>query len=422
MKNTNRAIDAALKARDSRLARRSVVSIAGSLGALSKRWLRREDRYRRRAVSFLVGRSGFTREMADQMLDAIFSEMTTTGLRRLLRSEIGDARALDTFRPHKGSGSMRRAFGPRLITHVFSANVPNPAILSFVFGMLVKSVNLGKLSRRDAGFLEVYLQSLRSHDAELAASNVLLPPADERSLDAAFARSDLAVVYGHAETIEAVKRRLPISCGLAAYGPRTSFSVILASSMVGPKLAASARATARDVWMLDQRGCLSPSTVFVQSGARATADRFAQALSDELGRLGSGLIACDAFDARRLGEQRTIRFLKGEAFSSFGKNGWSVLFAQRPELHSFRPARVVYVHPFRDLAQLDPILRAEAGRLQAASVEGSTVERARAAEFLADLGVNRICRAGRMQNPPLTWNHDGRPNLAGWLRWADLEN
>jgi hypothetical protein len=26
-----------------------------------------------------------------------------------------------------------------------------------------------------------------------------------------------------------------------------------------------------------------------------------------------------------------------------------------------------------------------------------------------------------MQNPPLTWRHDGRPSLGDLVRWTDLE-
>jgi hypothetical protein len=39
---------------------------------------------------------------------------------------------------------------------------------------------------------------------------------------------------------------------------------------------------------------------------------------------------------------------------------------------------------------------------------------------LANIGVNRVCRIGQMQRPPLTWQHDGRPNLADLVRWTDL--
>ena len=40
---------------------------------------------------------------------------------------------------------------------------------------------------------------------------------------------------------------------------------------------------------------------------------------------------------------------------------------------------------------------------------------------LSNAGVTRICRIGSMQNPPLTWRHDGRPGLAELITWTDFE-
>jgi hypothetical protein len=37
------------------------------------------------------------------------------------------------------------------------------------------------------------------------------------------------------------------------------------------------------------------------------------------------------------------------------------------------------------------------------------------------LGVSRFCPAGRMQYPPLTWHHEGRPVLADLVTWIDAE-
>ncbi len=40
---------------------------------------------------------------------------------------------------------------------------------------------------------------------------------------------------------------------------------------------------------------------------------------------------------------------------------------------------------------------------------------------LARWGATRVCPLGQMQNPPLTWRHDGRPPLADLVTWTDLE-
>jgi hypothetical protein len=49
----------------------------------------------------------------------------------------------------------------------------------------------------------------------------------------------------------------------------------------------------------------------------------------------------------------------------------------------------------------------------------------RAEELVTELarwGVTRVCPVGEMQNPPLTWRHDGRPALADLVTWTDWES
>jgi hypothetical protein len=43
------------------------------------------------------------------------------------------------------------------------------------------------------------------------------------------------------------------------------------------------------------------------------------------------------------------------------------------------------------------------------------------AAALAAAGVERVCRLGWMQRPPLGWRRDGRPTLADLVRWVDGE-
>ena len=43
------------------------------------------------------------------------------------------------------------------------------------------------------------------------------------------------------------------------------------------------------------------------------------------------------------------------------------------------------------------------------------------ARKLASWGATRVCPLGQMQNPPLTWRHDGRPALGDLVTWVDWE-
>ena len=58
------------------------------------------------------------------------------------------------------------------------------------------------------------------------------------------------------------------------------------------------------------------------------------------------------------------------------------------------------------------------------STAGLGADGRRASELALELarwGVTRVCPLGRMQRPPLTWRHDGRPALGDLLAWTTLE-
>jgi hypothetical protein len=61
------------------------------------------------------------------------------------------------------------------------------------------------------------------------------------------------------------------------------------------------------------------------------------------------------------------------------------------------------------------------GKVSTVGLAATEAEAHRIALELARWGVTRICRIGQMQDPPLTWRHDGRPVLADLVTWTDWE-
>ena len=83
--------------------------------------------------------------------------------------------------------------------------------------------------------------------------------------------------------------------------------------------------------------------------------------------------------------------------------------------------RFIHVKPASDLEEA--LRQAERVRCQVSTVglAATPDQAASMAQSLARWGVSRICSLGSMQNPPLTWRHDGRPALADLVRWTDWE-
>ncbi len=408
---------------------RSTASIIKTLGALSSRWLNPQYPFRKKAVRKLVQKSRFSEAMAEALLDALFQELTAPKLTQLLKSEIGNPEVLDGFRKNPLTGVQHFAQGPKRITHIFSGNMPNPSITSFVLGMLVKSVNMGKLSSKDEGFLEIYLESLKSCDQKLAASNFLIDPKNRKALWEAMETSDLVVAYGSNANLKEIQKSVPAGTPFIAYGHRVSFGLFMKEALTPKNSSLLAKESARDIWMADQRGCLSPLVIFAQKGGKVSVLNFAEELAKALAKLSGNKPHTPPYD--RVVRAQTnlnsyhMKQVAGEKVRFWGSSPrgvWGVFYDEKiQELALSQGGQEIYVKAFSRVEDVFKVISPLKKYLQAVALEAAPGHQKALATQLSSLGVNRITRAGRMQSPPITWHHDGKPNLAQWLTWTDLE-
>ncbi len=307
-------------------------------------------------------REEFPGAMGEALLDGLFSEMTGAKLLALLS------------RP---PGPFGKA-GGKLVLHVLPANVPNPGVTSVTLGLLARSANAVKVSKRDAGLLRVYLESLRAHDASLAGA-VSVFSSHRRALEFA-PKAALVIVYGSDETVRHLRRHASKKAVFLGYGHRVSVAVF-AKEALGNR---AARAAAYDAWMVDRRGCMSPDVFFAEEGGKTSPRAFAAAIRVETEKLrGVKPSFARALRLRAAQGRERIRAAKGETLS-----------ADAP------------VRAFRNVKDLLKALSRYRGKLQVVAVEGPPSFRRLLAAPLRRLGAARVCRAGRMQRPPLSWDHE----------------
>ena len=170
-----------------------------------------------------------------------------------------------------------------------------------------------------------------------------------------------------------------------------SFGIYAKEVLNKKNLTMLAKKTAYDIWMVDQRGCLSPAEVFIESGGEVSLAGFSKALTKATERL-------FALKAWRLPDRLGKKHILG-----------------------VRGRKIVSVRLVKNLESISKILKPLEKYLQAVSLEANPVRRKIIANRLSAFDVNRICRAGEMQRPPITWHHDGKFNLASWVNWTDLE-
>ncbi|MDE0731359.1 MAG: hypothetical protein OSB36_10570, partial [Longimicrobiales bacterium] len=190
----------------------------------------------------------------------------------------------------------------------------------------------------------------------------------------------------------------------------------------------TARDIARAVAVFDQRGCVSPRSIYVESGGDITPEAFAGYLASALEAIENDLPGGDLEleEAAALHQVRGAAELLAAAGSPVGiyhggRAFWTVIFDPDSELRCNHVGRVVRVEPIENLSDLINRLSPDKGHLQSVGVAGVGADLEELAEELGRIGVSRIAKFSELPFPPPSWHHDGGSPLRDLVHWVDLE-
>lgn len=416
-------------ARERLLPHRTTDKIIAAIAQAAANWQHADYPWRLSAYHHAPGYTGFSEQMIGQILDLTFGALTVDALGELVDRELGNRRVLDEFCQ---LGRVKtRARGPRLITHVLGGSIPQPGIVSLCCGLLLRSANLVKVSSHDPIFPVLFVESLREVDPELAGliSIVAWSRDDLAVTQAAFSESDAVVAYGDDSTIATLRSLTGPQTRFIGYGHKASLAVIAKEAMTAEHLPALAEAAAFDASVYDQQGCLSPHVFYVEEGGELGPRRFALALSEAMAayqaRVPRGVLA--AAEAAEMstvltGYQFRAQVDKRVAVWTSGyPTSWAVIYDDDPAFAPSSLNRLVFVKPTDGFKRVLNSLSRFGASISTVGIAPMHERAMGFANDLAKLGVHRVCPVGLMQRPPLTWHHDGRPNLSDLVHWMDIE-
>jgi hypothetical protein len=415
-----------------RLARYPIGDIIDVIDQAVQRWLDPDDVYRQQAETLLPIITRYSPPMIRHGLDTLLHTFRKPNLWRLLQAELGDPLVLDTFRPRPGTDSATRAYGPRLITHIFSGNVPGLSAWSLICALLTKSASLGKNASEEPLFAALFARSLWEVCPEVGACLAVTwwKGGDTGLEAAAFARADAVIAYGSETSIGDIQARVPPAARFLAYGHKLSFGLIGREYLRPDQAKRVAQQAAYGVSVFDQQGCVSPHLLYVEQGGAVSPKDFAVLLAEEMAVVHATLPRgplplADSAAIRHLRGAYETRQLIDDAVLLLGSEtgtAWTVIYEERAPFTPSCLNRTIRVHPVADLTthvcqDLAPVQT----YLQTAGVAVDASRLPALAEALGRLGVTRLCPLDRMPWPALTWHHDGRCNLLDLLRWTDIE-
>ncbi len=325
------------------LASRSTHSLVKVLSEVAEGWLNPHYPFRQLALDQGPDATGFSRATLASGLEAFFGKLNAENLNALLLQELGHRQRLDQMVATPAEEKARlaaMATGPELLVHIAPGNVPNPALMSIVLGVLARSAQFVKCARHAALLPRLFAHSLYDADPKLASSlEVAEWRGGEASLETAlFNEADCVTATGSDETLVDVRRRLPGSVRFLGYGFRVSFGYICHEVLAGFGMKKIVARAANDVIAWDQLGCLSPHLFYVEHGGEVSAEGFAELLAEELAKReaaeprGKVAVETSALIAARRDfyKVRPAHSAETRLWSSENSPAWTVVYEARP--------------------------------------------------------------------------------------------
>jgi len=413
------ACDTLKRNREKYLLPRSTDDMVKLLCEVGAEWLRPENKFRRVALESGPEQTGFSSAILEKGLDSFFRRFTPENLQALIAQDLGDAPTRHFWH------------GPEFLVHVAAGNIPNPALMSLALGLLTRSAQFMKCASGAAFLPRLFAHSIYELDPKLGAC---LELAEWRGghLDletALFAHADCVTATGSDETLAAIRSRLPAKTRFLGYGQRVSFGFVAREVLREETIAEVVAHAADDVIAWDQNGCLSPHVFYVEERGAIESDKFASLLAAELMKREAGeprgkiSVEESAAIASRRAMYETLAAHRGDVklWASQNSTAWTAVFEHETRFRFSPLNRFVFVKPVPDLAAVLQGVDEVHGKASTIGLAAPPEKMKELASNLARWGATRICPLGQMQNPPLTWRHDGRPALGDLVTWTDFE-
>jgi hypothetical protein len=303
--------------------------------------------------------------------------------------------------------------------------------MSIALGVLTRSAQFVKCASGASFLPRLFAHSLYEAEPKLGACLEIAEWRGGRAdiEKALFEEADCVTATGSDEALAAIRHHVPLRARFLGYGHRLSFAYIASEALTGFQAKKTAARAAADVVAWNQLGCLSPHVIYVEHGGGVAVEQFAEMLADELSKreqseprgevsteTAATIASRRAFYEVRAAHSPDTRFWRSE-----NSTAWTVVYEADARFQLSCLNRFIYVKGVSDLKTTLENASAISGKVSTVGIAANEEKSRELAAQLAAWGVARICPLGQMQNPPLTWRHDGRPALGHLVTWVDWE-
>jgi Acyl-CoA reductase (LuxC) len=397
------------------------LAVARTLAKTIDAWRDHSYAPRRAVVSAIAAAWGFSEQVLEASLDALFAPFTADALAAFASA----SQSSSCTTPVKHDRPIE------ILGMVMPGNLPGAGLHEVLIGLIRRRSLMLKTSVAEPIFFAAFARSIRQFDRILSGRIAVFNWSRDRDelTNSMQANCDRICAFGDDETLHYLKAvdgsggQVAIDADAARFGFGERYSgayvsIDATTSDSGLPLAVSR--LAHDITLFEQAGCLSPHHIFVE--AKSSADdthrhtrQFAADLASALHSLSAVLPSPvrlgleTAASLRRARETARWRMLGGEPVGLWESPGlgWTVIYDQRAGFTPSPGYRTVTVSPVKGLQDFAQRMTPVDGRVEAFALAGSDFDLKGVREHLGKIGASYLCAPGMMQSPPLDWRHGG---------------
>ncbi|MBC5829855.1 MAG: hypothetical protein GIW98_06635 [Candidatus Eremiobacteraeota bacterium] len=396
--------------------------IIDAVSDAAARWRDADFPPRVRVTAALIARTAYCAPMVEYALDRLFAALERAALRATIVDELGSVEILDGFVPRKGRpDAFARGVGRVCI--VASRTTIGVALVPAVYALCAKCDVVVK--DREDELVAEFFKTLAQEDGEfLTAATALQWNGAQESAE--FLRdTEVLVVFGKDQTLRSLREWLAPHARFIGYGSRASAGYVSRESLAGQtEVADLARRASRDVILYESEGCLSLHVMFVESGGALSPHEFSASFARAMEQATLDFprgprndAAAARFDAYRQLSSFRSALGNGSTFSD-NRASFCVVFDPPSEQPPPFLPRTIGIHPVQTPQDALRYLRRHAILLEGFAL---SAHRKDTIDLAIDAGAVRLTSFGRLQCPPRSGGHGGRPRIAEFVRLIDKE-
>jgi hypothetical protein len=349
---------------------------------------RRDHRRRRKVIEMICRGSAFSPQVIDASIDALLAPFNEESIRTI---------------------ASRLRVTSEMIGFIMAGNAVGAGMHEVLLALICGAAVIIKSSSAEPFFFRALAETLAEVDARVATRIAVVTWNRENSdlSSRLLELCDRMVVYGDDSTLEAFA-----SNRLIGFGSKASGALIAAEALCDSEIKTTASALAHDIMLFEQKGCLSPSHLFVVGSVQAS-DRLSASLSFELEKMGvrdfppARLELEAAAKIRRVRETATWRKIAGVSIDLFegARLQWTIVGEPDARFMISPGYRTVFLSAVKGTTDFRNRLTGFENRIEAFSVADPKSKLADFVSQLRSIGVTWICPPGSLQSPPISWNH-----------------